>query len=641
MPSAFAGYFKNQGLKVVENSLTHVVGKPASYVKDEANYRLHVIQPGWNALPLTIRLLMKGQFTRWDQLYHALWTEVLDWTGPEIQLVPGGAARIAALGQSHLGGDPPEPVQPVPQAEPVAAEETAALASVAPPVGIDLGTTYSVIAYVDAQGRPCTLSNGDGERLTPSVVFFGAEGTVVGKQALQGSALEPERTALCVKRDMGAKSYRHKINGEFMPPEVISSCILRSLKSDAERALGRVSQAVITVPAYFDETRRRATIDAGKLAGLDVLDIINEPTAAAIAYGYQLGFLDTGCQLVKGESLRVLVYDLGGGTFDVTIVEIGKSDFRALATDGDVYLGGRDWDERLVKIAAERFRSQFRDDPRDNPSSAQELWLAAETAKRTLTERPKATLSVNHLGSRCKIEVSRDEFEQASADLVERTRLTTEIVIRQAGLTLAEIERVLLVGGATRMPMIVRMLVELTGKVPERSISPDEAVAHGAALYAQSLAPTDALAPGFSVTDVNAHSLGILGTDPASGKQFNKVLIPKNTPLPHTVVKKFQTFRHGQRAILIKVLEGESDKPILCASIGVCTIGDLPADLPAGWPIEVVYTYQSNGQLSLSAKLKDYDKSISTEFQRENSLPDEDLELWAQVIENEFFAAPG
>jgi molecular chaperone DnaK len=402
-----------------------------------------------------------------------------------------------------------------------------------------------------------------------------------------------------------------------------------------------VQKAVITVPAYFDETRRRATIDAGRLAGLEVLNIINEPTAAAIAYGYQLGYLDRSCDLVGDRPLRVLVYDLGGGTFDVTIVAIGKGDFRALATDGDVCLGGRDWDERLVDLAAERFRSQFREDPRTNPVSAQELWLAAEAAKRTLTERNKATLYVNHLGSRCKVEVTRDEFEQATAELVERTRLTTEIVVRQAGLGLGDIDRVLLVGGATRMPMIVRMLTELTGKAPERSISPDEAVAHGAALYAASLVPAEEVQEdaGFAVTDVNAHSLGVLGTDPDTGKQFNKILIPKNTPLPHTVVRKFQTYRHGQHQVLIKVLEGESERPMLCAPIGTCTISNLPPDLPAGWPIEVVYTYQSNGQLNLSARLRGYDKGVTTEFHRENSLADDDVELWLRVIEDDFFGA--
>ncbi len=216
--------------------------------------------------------------------------------------------------------------------------------------------------------------------------------------------------------------------------------------------------------------------------------------------------------------------------------------------------------------------------------------------------------------------------------------MTTEIVIRQAGLSFADVDRVLLVGGSTRMPMVARMLEELTGKTPDRSISADEAVAHGAALYAALLAAPagdDAAAPQFEVTNVNSHSLGILGTDPATGKKFNKIMIPKNTPLPFTRKKKFQTFRAGQRAILIKILEGESDKPAFCTSVGVCTIKDLPPDLPAGWPIEVSYTYQSNGCLHLDARVKNHDAGVTVDFQHENSLPDEEVDMWTNYIHTE------
>src|SRR6185437_9410592 len=194
----------------------------------------------------------------------------------------------------------------------------------APAVGIDLGTTYSVVAYLDSQGRPVSIPNAGGDILTPSVVLFDQDGTVVGREAVLAAALEPDRVADCVKRDMGARHYRKKINGELLPPEVISSYILRKLRTDAERKLGPITKAVITVPAYFDEALRRATMDAGRLAGLEVLDIVNEPTAAAIVYGYQEGFLDRSGQMKAGETVRVLVYDLGGGTFDVTVVEMSS-----------------------------------------------------------------------------------------------------------------------------------------------------------------------------------------------------------------------------------------------------------------------------------------------------------------------------
>jgi molecular chaperone DnaK len=640
MPFSLSDYFQKQGLRVIESALKAVDAKPASYLRDEHHYRMQVIQPAWGALPVSIRMLMKRQVQRWDELLLSLRDVAFDLSGPTVRLRPDGMALVAARVKHHFRAAvpapaPPPPAEEVPLAEPVYPPEPARDAG--PAVGIDLGTTYSVIAHLDAQGRPESLLNADGERLTPSVVLFGEDGTVVGKQALLGSALEPDRAAICVKRDMGAKFFRHKVHGESLPPEVISSFILRSLKDDAERHLGPVRRAVITVPAYFDETRRRATMDAGRLAGLDVLDIINEPTAAAIAYGHQIGFLDRDCKLVGDRPLRALVFDLGGGTFDVTIVEIGPGRFTALATDGDVNLGGKDWDEQLVAIAAERFRGQLGDDPRENPQSAQELWLAVESAKRTLTERARAVVYLNHLGKRGRVELTRQEFEEATLPLLERTRMTTEIVVRQASLVLADIDRVLLVGGATRMPMVVRMLEELTGKAPDRSISPDEAVAHGAALYAAVLAPSGPAeeAPSFTVTNVNSHSLGILGTDPETGKKFNKVLIPKNTPLPHTRTKKFQTFRHGQRAILIKVLEGESDKPAFCTPIGVCTIRDLPPDLPQGWPIQVSYTYQSNGRLHVEARVKGHDAGVTIEFERENSLPDDELETWSHLIESE------
>jgi molecular chaperone DnaK len=489
--------------------------------------------------------------------------------------------------------------------------------------------------------------------LTPSVVLFEDGGTIVGKEAVLASAAEPDRVAECVKRDMGAKAYRKQINGEFLPPEVISSLILRHLKADAERKLGgTVSRVVITVPAYFEETRRRATMDAGRLAGLEVLDIINEPTAAAVAYGYHLGFLDRSGRHTGDKPLRVLVFDLGGGTFDVTIVEISGTDFKALATDGDVQLGGKDWDEMLMNLAADRFLNSAmgslppehaREDLRANPFSRQELWLASELAKRTLTERKKAAIHINHLGNRLKIEVTREEFEEATAGLLERTRLTTEIVVRQAGLSWADIDRVLLVGGSTRMPMIRRMLRELTNKEPEVSLNPDEAVAHGAALYAELLAPrptADTTAAeeqpaSFTVTNVNSHSLGILGSQVDTGRKINKILIPKNSPLPHTVTKVFKTYRPNQRSVQIKVLEGESDRPEVCTVIGTCAIRDLPPDLPAGWPVRVSYSYEANGRLHVSAQLQGHAASVAADFERENRLPDEDLDMWAHFIEDE------
>jgi molecular chaperone DnaK len=649
------GYFQKLGQKVVESSLRRVAGKPVSTVTHDVSYWQEVIQPAWFGLALPIRMIGRQKLC-WDQLFRALRDEVYDVSGESVVLRPDLTAKVAAMAERFYREEEKHPplevrVAPVesragpspPVAAPVAApvkgaKVAPAKVASAPAVGIDLGTTYSLVAYVDAQGRPCSIPNAAGDLLTPSVVLFEESGTVVGKEAVLASAMEPDKVAECVKRDMGAKVYRKKINGEYLPPEMISSLILRSLRTDAERKLGPVRRAVITVPAYFEETRRRATMDAGRLAGLEVLDILNEPTAAAIAYGYQLGFLDRTCKLTEDHPLRVLVFDLGGGTFDVTIVEIQGNQFKALATDGDVGLGGKDWDEKLIDLAAERFRHQFREDPRENPVSRQELALAAEAAKRTLTERPKAAIFVNHLGSRLKVEVTRAEFEEATAALVERTRLTAEIVVRQAGLTWADIDRVLPVGGSTRMPMIARMLEQMAGKPPDHSIAVDEAVAHGAALYANLLAAekggTTTAAP-FTVTNVNAHSLGILGSRPRTGRKLNKILVRKNTPLPQTVTKVFRTFKANQQSVAIKVLEGESSRPEFCHQVGVCAIRDLPPDLPAGWPVQVSYTYEANGRLHVAAKLKSHPAGVTTDFMRENSMPDEDLDLWTRYVEEE------
>jgi molecular chaperone DnaK len=502
-------------------------------------------------------------------------------------------------------------------------------------VGIDLGTTYSAVAYLDAQGRPTTLPNSSGNLITPSVVLFGEDGIIVGEEAVQAAALESERVAVCAKRDMGARYYRKAIGGEHLPPEVISSYILRKLMADAKRRLGPVRHAVITVPAYFDEPRRQATVNAGKLAGLSILDILNEPTAAAIAFGYQEGFLARGGSVTGGKPTRLLVYDLGGGTFDVTVMEISGDHFRAVATDGDVQLGGRDWDEKLVNLAAERFIAQHREDPRRNPQSLYDLYRAAEQAKRTLSERDRAILVVSHVGARCKTTVTREEFEEATRPLLERTRATTEIVLLQSGLSWADIDRVLLVGGSSRMPMVVRMLRELTGKEPDRSVSPDEAVAHGAALYADLIARKRGLGNGhtsFSVVNINSHSLGVVGLEPATGRRVNSVLIRKNSPLPARVTQRFKTAKDGQRSLVVRVVEGESERPEACTSVGQFVVRNLPPALPAGWPVEVSYRYEENGCLRVSARLVGHEVRAATEFVRDNSLSDDDLLVWGQRL---------
>ncbi|MFM2093332.1 MAG: Chaperone protein DnaK, partial [Planctomycetota bacterium] len=277
-------------------------------------------------------------------------------------------------------------------------------------VGIDLGTTYSVIARLDNLGRPVTLVNAEGDKITPSVVFFDGANIVVGKEAAKALATDAPAVADCAKRDMGQRFYHKLLGGRQFPPEAIQALILDKLRRDAARMIGSVEQVVVTVPAYFDEVRRKATQDAGFMAGLKVLDIINEPTAAAIAFGFQEGFFDP--QGSGSAKRNVLVYDLGGGTFDVTVMQIEGTHFRALATDGDVRLGGQDWDQRLVDYVAEEFIRTIGIDPREDPNTEGRLRRECEDAKRTLSTRLKTNIVCDYKGQSVKLEITRQKFQE-------------------------------------------------------------------------------------------------------------------------------------------------------------------------------------------------------------------------------------
>jgi len=501
-----------------------------------------------------------------------------------------------------------------------------------PPIGIDLGTTYSAIAYLDEAGRPMTLNNSLGDMLTPSAVLVDQHDIVIGREALKASAMEPASYAECFKRDVGTVVYRREVRGVQVPPEVLSAFVLEQLKRDAEQRLGPIKQVVITVPAFFDESRRKATQDAGRLAGLEVLDIINEPTAAAVAYGHQHGFLQRGVagKATEHEPMTVLVYDLGGGTFDVTILEIKGTQFRAIATDGDVQLGGKDFDERIVDHLAEQFIRQHGVDPRSDPQDAAQLWLDAQEVKHTLSQRNSTHVVVFHAGVRTRVEITRQQFEEMTRDLLERTETTTSIVVKEAGLGWPQIDRVLLVGGSSRMPMVVEMLERITGKAPDRSASPDEAIAHGAALYAGMLMQQgdDPQASYCQLVNVNSHSLGVIGLDTKTRERVNAILVPKNTPLPHRTRWLFQTAKADQRNVKVSVLEGESHRPEECIALGECVVRDLPPGLPKGSKIEVIYSNAANGRIAVSARVPKTRQSAHVEIRRDNAHELEDLETW-------------
>ncbi len=503
-----------------------------------------------------------------------------------------------------------------------------------PAIGIDLGTTYSVIALLDSTGRPQTIQNAEGDVITPSVVLFDKSSVVVGKEAVKAAALEPDQIAEFAKRDMGCSAYSRTINGEHFPPEVIQSFVLEKLKRDAEKKLGAFRKAVITVPAYFNEPRRKATQDAGHLAGLDVLDIINEPTAAAIMFGVQRGFLTTEGAAEQHE--KILVYDLGGGTFDVTLMEIDGKNYTAIATAGDVYLGGIDWNRRLVDLIAEEYKSKYRFDLRENPGALQRLMQAAEDAKRALTAREETTITFEHSGDGIRLPVTRQQFESITSDLLERTRLTVRNVLKDARVEWNEVTRLLLVGGSTRMPMVQRMLEEESGKTVDCSLSADEAVAHGAAIYAGLLMNTDEDAtPSIIVKNVNSHDLGVLGVEPETGRPRRRIMIPRNTALPATKTTKFQTLRDNQPSVVVNIIEGGDVAGNESTPIGKCIVCGLPPGLPAGTHVKVVFTYEQNGRLTVQAELPTVKRQAALTLERASGLSERKLQEWHDRLQNQ------
>jgi molecular chaperone DnaK len=505
-------------------------------------------------------------------------------------------------------------------------------------VGIDLGTSFSAIATLDDHGQPVTLPNREGEMLTPSAILVEDGTAVVGQPALDVALEQPDKVATLVKRRMGQQTYGRHIAGRDFRPETLSALILKKLVQDAELRIGPIKKAVITVPAYFDDSRRKATKDAGRIAGVDVIDILDEPTAAALAYSFQppRGAADFNPDhILPNEERTVLVYDLGGGTFDVTLVRLTQRHFQTLAIEGDVHLGGKDWDDVVVGYVAERFRQQHHDDPRSNAHSLANLQAAAERAKRTLSKLTQATVTCMHAGRMLTVPLSRTEFEAQTRHLLMRTRLTSQEVLRRAGLTWDEVDRILLVGGSTHMPMTGQMLHELTSKVPDNSLAVSEVVARGAAIHAGILAarsPEDS--GGFAadlrdalgeVVEINvlSHSLGIEVRQ--GDEHLNDVLIPKNTQLPTAASRVYRTVVENQARVRVKVLQGEAQQADSCISIGECWIEGLAPNLPKASPIQVRCGVASNGLIDVMALDMTSGKMARTEIHRSSGLSDEEL----------------
>lgn len=473
-------------------------------------------------------------------------------------------------------------------------------------IGIDLGTTYSVMAYVDEHGRPQVIPNADSERLTPSAVFFDDGTIIVGEAAKQRAFDYPDKVALFVKRQIKNQSWFIEDKGKRYSPVDVSSFILRKLKQDAEQYLSRrINYAVITVPAYFDETARRLTQEAAMLAGLEVLSLINEPTAAAIAYSYN------DRSVPRQE--HAVVYDLGGGTFDVTVLQVNGSDVRVLASKGDHQLGGKDFDDKIIQLAVDQFKQQHGFDPTTNLHDANELRLKAEEIKRELSKRTKARMVVRAQGRMTQIDITREQFESLIRGRLETTIAIVEMTLQEAALAKHQIDRILLVGGSSRIPLVARMLEEHFGRSPEpfTAVHPDEAVALGAAIVAAKkmleVKPEEVppqvkeIVGGLSFTDVLSHSFGIAAEVPGTGQKRYSIVIRRNTPLPARAVSEFATSLPNQTAIRIQVYQGESNDLNLCNPVGEFTLSGLPPGRPPGQKVRIEFSCDTNGLIHITA----------------------------------------
>jgi molecular chaperone DnaK len=501
-------------------------------------------------------------------------------------------------------------------------------------VGIDLGTTYCAISTLDDRGQPVTLPNRDGDMLTPSAVLLMDNIAVVGQAALDVAQETPDRVATLIKRRMGLPDYGKPVSGKHFRPETLSAIILRKLVQDAELRLGPITQAVITVPAYFDDTRRKATQDAGRIAGLDVLDILDEPSAAALAYSFQQRENALGQPLTE-KPQTILVYDLGGGTFDVTVVKLLPKRFQTIAIEGDVRLGGKDWDDRLVNHVAEAFVAKYGEDPRNDEQSLTMLQTAAERVKRTLSKVDQASITCNHAGRKLIVPITRRDFEQLTKDLLTRTRLTTQQVLRQANATWEQVDRILLVGGSTHMPMTSTMIRELSGKAPDNTLAVSEVVARGAAIHGGIIAFKSAegkknidpkaanLLADIVEISVNAHSLGVSAR--SEGEKINSILIKKNTQLPAAASRVYYTAKENQSRVRVRVLQGEAQQAEACISIGECWIEGLPPNLPIKSPVQVRCAVQSNGLVEVMALDMTSGKIARTTIHRSSGLSDEEI----------------